>query len=248
LSDLSLQQRQREQKEQIDKMRGALEVALEANLKYRPITVSCGFFDSKLTSKVVMIPLNKDVIDATVAYEAALKNLNPSQKDKILQKSYRHFLSSKISTFVLMVINNESLDSEKNQIYFGDFRNTVYLLNEGQRQFKLKNYDTVLSAPLSPGLNIGYVTFDNFRGTQDGYTDTYAIHFASFVLTCNQRQAVEQKFAVGFDESEVKFVDLVAKGISVGDIRKNYVAEPYESVGLKANDVANLLVFVTKIL
>jgi hypothetical protein len=36
--------------------------------------------------------------------------------------------------------------------------------------------------------------------------------------------------------------------MSKEDIRNKWVAEPYQDVGLKANDVANLLVFVIKIL
>ncbi|MGB5769667.1 MAG: hypothetical protein WBM32_07330 [Crocosphaera sp.] len=51
----------------VKQMRDALEVALEANLQYQEANTACGWFNSDLTSKIIMIPLNKDIIDATVA-------------------------------------------------------------------------------------------------------------------------------------------------------------------------------------
>ena len=74
-----------QQESKIAQMRDALEVALEANLKYREADVNCGWFNSNLTSKIIMIPLNKDVIDATVAYKVALENLAEDEKNKLLQ-------------------------------------------------------------------------------------------------------------------------------------------------------------------
>ncbi|MCA2698971.1 MAG: hypothetical protein IM500_00440 [Microcystis sp. M179S2] len=197
-----------------------------------------------------MIPLNKDVIDATVAYKVALENLAEDEKNKLLQKSYQHFLRGNTATFVIMIINNDTLEHGKNLIYFNDFREDVILLSESQRVHKLKNYDTNLSTFLSPGLNMGYVSFENFRNDQDkdGFMDTYTIRLDRLILTCSNQQKNYQTIALRFDESEVHFVDLIAQGMSKEDIRNKWVAEPYQDVGLKANDVANLLVFVIKIL
>lgn len=238
--------------ENVKKMRDALEVALEANLKYREANAKCGFINGDLTSKIIMIPLNKDVIDATVAYKAALENLTDSEKNDLLQKSYQHFLQTKSATFVMMVINNERLEHGKNLIYFNNIKEDVVLLSESQRVHKLNNYDTNLSTFLSPGLNMGYVSFDNFRdkqdGFKDGFTDTYTIRLDRLILTCSDQQKYYQTIALRFDESEVGFVDLIAQGMSKNNIRDKWVAEPYKDVGLKAHDVANLLVFVAKIL
>ncbi|MDJ0842664.1 hypothetical protein [Crocosphaera sp.] len=238
----------RQAAEKAKQMRDALEVALEANLKYREVNVACGWWHSDLTSKVIMIPLNKDVIDATVAYKAVLENLTQEQINQLLQKSYQHFLKGTTSTFVMMIINNDKLEFGKNIIYFSNFRENVFLLSESQKPHKLRNYDTNLSTSLNPGLNMGYVSFENFRGTQDGFTDTYTVHFKSFNLTCSNEQRYEQRLAINFDESEVGFVDLIAKVMTKRDIRNKWVAEPYKNVGLKAHDVANLLVFMMKIL
>ncbi|NCQ71462.1 MAG: hypothetical protein GPI99_21075 [Microcystis aeruginosa W13-15] len=239
-----------QQESKIAQMRDALEVALEANLKYREADVNCGWFNSNLTSKIIMIPLNKDVIDATVAYKVALENLAEDEKNKLLQKSYQHFLRGNSATFVIMIVNNDTLEHGKNLIYFNDFREDVILLSESQRVHKLKNYDTNLSTFLSPGLNMGYVSFENFRNDQDkdGFMDTYTIRLDRLILTCSNQQKNYQTIALRFDESEVHFVDLIAQGMSKEDIRNKWVAEPYQDVGLKANDVANLLVFVIKIL
>ena len=239
-----------QQESKIAQMRDALEVALEANLKYREADVNCGWFNSNLTSKIIMIPLNKDVIDATVAYKVALENLAEDEKNKLLQKSYQHFLRGNSATFVIMIINNDTLEHGKNLIYFNDFREDVILLSESQRVHKLKNYDTNLSTFFSPGLNMGYVSFENFRNDQDkdGFMDTYTIRLERLILTCSNQQKNYQTIALRFDESEVHFVDLIAQGMSKEDIRNKWVAEPYQDVGLKANDVANLLVFVIKIL
>lgn len=232
----------------IQKNRDALEVALEANLKYREVNVSCGWFNSDLTAKVIMIPLNKEVIRATVAYKSAIEKLTPDQESQLLERSYKHFINAESATFIMMVINNQKLEYGKNTIYFDNFRENVVLISETQGTYKLRNYDTNLSTSLSPGLNMGYVSFNNLRGTQDGFTDTYTIHFKNFKFTCSNQERYEQPWALLFDESEVNFVDLIAKGTSKQEIRNQFVAEPYESVGLKAQDVTNLLVFVIKIL
>ncbi len=140
----------------------------------------------------------------------------------------------------------EELLELKDLLLAGNLADALLLVDEMTRP--LAKVFTNLSTSLTPGLNMGYVSFQNFRGTQDGFTDTYTIRLNNLNLTCSDQTSYEQPLAIRFDESEIGFVDLIAKGMSKKDIRNKWVAEPYKDVGLKAHDVANLLVFMIKIL
>jgi hypothetical protein len=237
------------QEAKIQKMKDALEVTLEANMNYREIDLDCGFWNSNLTSKFILIPLNKDVIRTAVAYKAANENLSPQQEDQILQKNYQHFLETGTAVYVVVVVNPEKLDSGKNRIFFSNLEKNAVLVSEDRQIYGLVNYTTSLAAPLSPGINKGYLHFRNFRKSQsqDGFTDAYSIHFNEFNLTCGSDQGARQDWAFSFDDSEVKFLDFfVSQGLSKEDVRKRFVATPYEAVGLKADDVFNILKFVTQ--
>lgn len=244
--DPSIYEKQERDKE-LNRRLEALSIALEANLKFRELSISCGFSRSKLVSKFIIIPLKKEVIDAVIKYKSALEGLSEIEEEQLLRKSYREFLESNKTTFILVVANNPTLDSSKDSLSFRQFDADVKLIGENRRQYKLVEYTSNFTANLNPGWNEGYLHFENFRRDYgNNLINSYAIHFDGYQMSCSD-QEFTQGWAFSFDESEVNYLALIEKGLTKDMIRQRYVVQTYETIGLKESDIENIIKFSMKL-
>ena len=240
------EQQQKAQVQKVKETKGILELALEANIKYREINAPCGLLGvlgNDLKAKIILIPLKDEVIKASVAYKAALDGIDEAQETQLLQRTQYEFLN-KQGTFIVAVINDSTLKAGKNQIYFDDVVNNIFLTDELGKKHKVVKHTHNLEKKLNPGVNLGYIHFENFRQNHDGYTDTYTVEFNNFNLVCENNEVRTTEWAFLFDDSEVPFLALIEKGMTKEDIRENYIPDTYTSIGLEAEDILNIVKFV----
>ncbi len=232
-------------RKRIQQAHSALEVAIEANIKYREITTSCGWFSPGLATRFLVIPLRKDIIRPAVAYKAAKDSLKPSEEEALLARTENEFLEKR-GTFILIIISNSSssLTSGTHSLSFKDFKNDLTLINESGKKFKMTSYTHNLDANLNPGFNMGYINFDNFRSGHDGHIDTYTLFFRNFRMSCNDSSSLAPTWSFLFEDSEVRFLALVREGWSKQELREDFVATPYERIGLSTSDVLAIVKFV----
>ena len=241
-----------------EKKLDALSLTLEANLAYREFQMVCNQFTrKKLVSKVVVVPIKKEVIDSMIEYIAVRDSLEKKEKKALRDESYDEFLFSDQATFVISVVNNPKFDFGKDKIYFGDLSNSVKL-QVSEQTYKLSDFTRNLDSSLNPGWNEGYLHFQNFRGSYKGLIKAYSLHFGNFTMSCGstmtdsngvERENVyTEELALPFDESDVNFVALVEDGLSKEDIRKNYNVTAFDTLQLTEDDILNLVKFTSRVL
>lgn len=223
----------------------ALTIALEANLEYREFKNSCGLLSSSLVSKIILIPLKKEVITATIEYKAHLENLSSKKKVAMMHRNYQEYLKSGQSVFVLSVINNEKLHLDA-KIYFKNLKNNVRLLSEDRKQYRVTKFTQNFAEPLNPGWNRGYLYFDNFRLNKK--VERYSVHFDEFYVNCDEDAEKVSRWAFSFDESEVNYLALLQAGLSAEEVRQKYVFTPHKSVGLDKEDVLGIIKLILRVL
>ena len=239
------QQQRKERNKRVEKTKGILEIALESNINYREINAPCGFFGilgQDLTAKVLLIPLKEEVVKSLVAYKAALDGLESNEEKQLLRRTQNEFLS-KQGTFIVAIINNSTLKAGKNQIYFKDVINNIFLTNESGEKYEVAKHTHNLEKKLNPGFNLGYIHFKNFRQEHDGFTDTYTVEFNNFNLVCENGDVRTTEWSFLFDDSEVPFLALIEEGWTNQDIRDKYIPETYAAIGLETKDILNLIKF-----
>jgi hypothetical protein len=234
----------------------ALSLTLESNLKFRELRISCGQnnfslgkFDvpllngKNLISKFIVIPINREVIDAVVNYKVALEGLSQSETAKMLSKSYKEFSGSGKTTFIIIISNNPTLDSSSDIVKFNKIHEDISL-RIGNQEFYPIAYTTNFLSALNPGWNDGYVQFQDFRNAPRGEgLNAYSINFDGLHMGCGGTKAI-QNWAFLFDESEVNFLSLIQKGLTKEEIRNRYIVNSFESIGLSQTDVTNLIKIV----
>lgn len=237
------------QAEKINKTKKALSLALEANLKYQEFKISCGYWSNQLTSKFVIIPLKKDVIQAAIAYKAAIDNLTDNQAASIEQEHLSTLLNSGKTTFIFIVINNKQLKYGEEILVFDSIKATTKLVGKNNKSYGLIDFSSNFSTPLSAGWNEGYLEFENFRKDYSGLVNTYSVQFTGYNMKCGDPNTARiQQFSFAFDESQINYLALIEQGLSENDIKERYVSTTYETVGISEQDVLSLVKFCIKLL
>ncbi len=232
-------------KEDIEKKLAALTIALEANLKFREFGISCGYF-RELKSKVIIIPLKKEVIHAAVEYKAALEGLSDEHKEQLLRKNYQELINASTSTFIFLIANNDLKNDEI--VYFKTINDGLTLKTENGKEYKLKKFTQNFSTYLNPGWNRGYLHFDNFRNELKGVTRTYSVHFDGFTLACGDKTQTITAWAFEFEESEIDYLTLLEDGLKIDEIRDQYVETSYASIGINSAEILDIIKFIIKVL
>lgn len=223
-------------KQQKENRINSLTVTLEDNLKYRPFEVSCNLIHS-LNSVIILIPLNKQVIDATIAYKIAIESISVDMENKLYEENYTKYLNSEISGFILLIINENKIKNDE-RIYFSNLTKNILVKTEENRIFPLVKFTQNFTEPLNPGWNIGYLFFKNFRKVG---LDSYSIHFDGFNIECSQTKTRLPAWAWSFDESKIGFLSLFEEGLNVEQVRERYTISSYEKIGLEYEDVFNII-------
>ena len=244
-------------KTEAEKKLDALSLTLEANLEYREFQMICNQITrKKLVSKVVVVPIKKEIIDSMIAYIAVRDNLEEKEREDLREKSYQEFLRSDQATFVISVVNNPKFDFGKDKIYFGNIADSVKL-QVSDRTYQISDFTRNLDSNLNPGWNEGYLHFQNFRGSYTGLINAYSIHFGQFNMSCGgtvtdgnvEREIIyTEELALSFDESDINFVALVEDGLSKDDIRRDYNVTAFDTLRLTEDDILNLVKFTSRVL
>lgn len=241
-----------------EKKLDALSLTLEANLEYREFQMLCNQLTrKKLVSKVVVVPIKKEVIDSMIAYVAVRDGLNKDESKDLREESYKEFLNSDQATFVVSIVNNPKFEFGKDKIYFGNISDSVKL-QVSDKTYKISDFTRNLNSSLNPGWNEGYLHFQNFRGAYSGIIKAYSVHFGNFNMSCGGtvtdgngvvRENIQtEELALSFDESDINFVALVEDGLSKEDIRRNYNVTAFDTLQLTEGDVLNLVKFTSRVL
>lgn len=234
----------------INEGKQALSLALEANLNYKEFKISCGYWSgSELNSKLIIIPLKKDVIQAALHYKAALEDLSQIQTNDMIKKNLNDLLNSDRATFILIVINNDKLKYGEEIISFDSINTNTQLIGKNNKYYKFVDFSPVFSAPLAPGRNHGYLQFENFRKDYSGIINNYSIQFNRYTMRCSDpKTARSQQVAFSFDESQVDYLALIERGLSTDEIKNRYVSTTFESLNITEEDIINLVKFTIKLL
>jgi len=223
--------------------RTALRLAVEENMQVQKCLHTCKGKKSFLTkidlsasSVVVLVPLNKEILDAAVDYRAALDGIPATEIEQLRQRQYTSYLQGDTCTFVLM-IKNDASHPEKCSFKFTEFEaNTV--LHDEQHSYNLMAYTRLFDSPLSLGWNNGYLYFPNFR---ECGSKSCSVHFTGYRVlagaNCDEEQITDQEWAFGYDESEIKFLSLLSSNISEDHIRAEYISPQHPSLDLDMDDI-----------
>ena len=223
------------QQPQVDNHLKAFRLAIEQNMQVRIFNNSCEYrktwrSSDSVKSIVILIPLNKEVIDAAIEYKTQTEKLSNEESENLRVSNYSAYINGDLCAFTLLIKNNDNLDDD-DEIYFKQIMENFYLHDEFSK-YSLIRYTHVFDEKLSPGWNKGYLYFQNFR-QKNSYS--YSVHIGGYIVnSCpeNNDHKAGKKWAFSFDESDLNFFALLEKGISEDVIRSRY--------GITANTSANL--------
>lgn len=231
----------------------ALSLAIERNVSVRNFQhQSCSFFGyHMLKSSVILIPINKEILDAAIAYKAKSEKMSEQDAEKLRTQNYETYITGNTAAFVLFVVvsvDAGAVDDRYDEVYFNGFSNNVNLQDESQK-YQLEKYTRVFDAPLSPGWNKGYLYFQNFRKEQNF---SYSLHFSNFIVNAckgnGSSTPLSGSWAMSFDESQIGFLSLLQKGLDENSIRKQYGITSYSTAQLNGSDILNLISTVVGLL
>jgi hypothetical protein len=225
----------------------ALAVTLEANLKYREVQSECGFgpWKKELVSKVALVPINKEVIDATLRLKAAREEMSPTNQKNLEARNYQAFVNGDRTTFMLIVVNNDKLDFGKDRIFI-DQPNQYVVATSQNKQYKLIDYTTSLGTNLNPGWNDGYLHFQNFRKNRPGLIKDYSVHINSMSVICDGSNTASQPWAFSFDDSDLNYLSLIQQGLTKDQVREKYNLNAFTYLKMNNEDIGNLVKLVFK--
>jgi hypothetical protein len=232
---------------ELQQVSDALSVTLEANLKYREVQSSCGFgpFSKKIVSKIALVPINKEVIDATVRLKSLREKMKSQDEQLFLQKNYDTFLTSDRTTFIFIAVNNATLEYGKDKVIIESPNNNIFVTSQGKTH-KLIDFTTSLGTNLNPGWNDGYLHFQNFRKNRTGIVKDYSVHINSMRIVCDSSSLATQPWAFSFDDSDTNYLSFIKEGLSKDDVRKRYNLSAFTYLDIKEDDVTNIVKLVLK--
>ena len=191
---------------QSDKHLKIFEQAIRKNMEFRNALHERDFFSRKIRRSVniYVLPLNREMIRATLEYRQSTGNLKKSEMKKLLKESHEKYLNGEFSAFVLL-IHKYSASGRDFDLSFGDFEKLTRLSDE-TRDYPMLRHTKIFDEPLTLGWSQGYLYFPNFRSGQ--HHDSYAVHLAPLN---------EKALTFAFDDSEVDFLAYLEQGIAETD-------------------------------
>lgn len=218
----------------------ALNLTIEKNSKIRVFSYKPGYFSSNIVTKVLMIPINSEVIRALVDAKIAKENLNTKARETYIQEAHRRFWNKKRTTFAIFVINS-ALDNDCS-VMFPAFQNSTTLnLDNGESHY-IDTYTSSLDMPLNPGVNYGYVYFDCSIPEN---VNSYSVNFGSLNLK-NGKDIYQTSYALAFDNTNLNFLALLEKGIKPEEVRTQY-ASAFSSFDISAEEAWQIISTLMKI-
>jgi hypothetical protein len=224
-------------------------VALEKNMQLREFRNNCVKlipfqFRGSMRTKIVLIPLKKEVIEAALNYRAVSDNLPTNETMRLKEKNYKEFLYGNKAAFIIIVINNEKFYDDET-VFFPNIRENIYLKTDNGATSALREYTPGFDVGFNPGWNFGYLYFDNFR-TYHNFK-SYSVHFNNFHINCGRKKQVESGWAFSYDDSYENFFALFKNGIDIDEVREDRVQTTYKEMGFGYDDILNIINFILKV-
>ena len=209
----------------------ALVLALQHNIGFKLIDVDPSLFSDD-TSIIIIVPINKEIIDTSVAYRASMENLTETESSRLLADAYEEYINGKVFVFALFIINNNF--NSRRVTGFVSFSENVFLYDE-ERRYNLIRYTHNFDSNLYAGWNSGYLYFPNFRHAKN---NSYSVHFDGYWASGNSWNLGSWSFT--FDETEIGFLSLLQNGLTESEIRQNYSIAISESSAIDLSTLLNI--------
>lgn len=222
----------------------ALELALENNIQARAFEQRCSAFGAVQRTLIDVNPINRQVLTAAIAFRAELHALSASAECELAERNLARYLDGSEAVFLVFVLNPYRIDPDAFVILPGA---SIRLEDEYERYEPLR-HSPVLDAnrSLGPGMTYGYVYFPNFRQRA---SESYAVQFDDgYVDLCATGRGAFTYFALGFDESELDFFDLLRRGIDPDALRRDHRIPTFGDHGLSSPDFLNLVSFAINLI
>lgn len=196
---------------QKDKELRTFQQAIRNNMEFRNALHERDFFTRKVRRNVnvYVLPLNREMIDATLDYRQSTGDLKRPEKKKLQRESYDKYLRGESSAFVLL-IHKFSASGRDFDLSFEDFGDMTRLSGE-TGDYPVTRYTKIFDEPLDLGWSKGYLYFPNFRDGQ--HQNSYSVRLAPL-------NKGTHTFA--FDDSEVDFLALLEQGIPVEEYKNTW--------------------------
>jgi hypothetical protein len=223
----------------------ALQLALENNVQASTYADRCNAFGAEQRTLIGVVPINRQVLTAAVAYRAELHALDAAATQDLLDRSTARYLHGDEAVFLLFVVNPNPMDPEALVLLSAD---DIRLQDEYRRRYEPLRSTPVFDGnrPLGPGTTHGYLYYPNFRPAGGA---SYAVQFDSgYVRLCPNGEDRYVYMALGFDESELDFFDLFRRGIDPEALRRDYRIPTYGEAGLTSPDFLDLLSLVINLI
>ena len=178
-----------------------LSLAIEKNIQSASFKKDCGLLSKDATIKTFLIPINKEIIDAAIALKCKNENLPFAKKMAITAGSYKSFLGTGKSTFVLAIINNSD-----QTVRFEDVKSGVKLKFENGAEFLCDEFTPSLAENLIPGYNSGYVYFKTIIPDS---LNSYSVHFDKLMLFCDPKSSSPCSWAFTYNNSKIEDKNMV---------------------------------------
>jgi hypothetical protein len=228
----------------------ALSLAIEQNLEIKhfrdnlkildPIIIFLEHTTDKIDVYVILIPINKEIIDAAIAYKSKVERLTSQKIEELRKRNYDTYITGQIAAFTLIVYIPHDLDFE-DEIVFENFANNVFLFDESKK-YPLKKYTRVFDETLNSGWTKGFLYFQNFRQSSNF---SYSVHFNGLKVNTskddNSHIPRSESWAMSYDESYMQFLSMLQNGINENIIRQNYGISAYTTAGFSSSDILNII-------
>ena len=216
----------------------ALILTIENNLKYSVLQTDGWFGSSSVKSRILLLPMNKELIDAAANYKCQKENLDTSRRRELFQSNYNKYLNSDITTFIMIIINKKLTTNEL--VYIPKISENLTLNTEKNYNLEFVDCTPSLKESLNSGWNAGYVYF---KGQIPSSINSYSVQLHKVVYwEGNSKDSLDCSFT--YDQTEMNYLSLIEKGLSKKEIEKKLTIKPYEESGIDEKEFFNIISFL----
>ena len=213
------------------------EVANDCKTSWKP------FSTKSVASTLILVPINKDIVNSAVKHKVKRDGLTTSEADSLQMRSERELLTGPHAIFLLFVISDGLIDTPMS-IVLPKLNQYAKVKLEDNREFSLEKYTRIFDSELTQNLSTGYLYFENFRASQG---NSYSMHFKLVVKDCEYdwSEGVLTDFwhdpSFSFDTSELNIVEQVQNKIPEREIRARHNIYLSKHPGVHRRDILRLL-------
>lgn len=213
----------------------ALALTVEKNLKTNVFNTSGVFGISSEKSRIFVLPINQDVIDAAVSHKQNKEGLSESQKVLYGQNSYNKFINSDTTTFLIWM-RNKNLNSDE-RVTLNPIFEHVFLFVEENSYLPLVDCSPNLKLPLNSGWNNGFLYF---KGRIPKRMNSYSIAIRPIKYWSGSSS--DSLFCTfNFDLTKTNYSNLLRGGSNKNEIEKKFWIKPCIELGIDEQEFTSML-------